>query len=96
MPAFARRGGMNGERMHAAGKLRGKGLIDQAVALDASHSFEQFRHYINSEMRLPARTVPGMAFMLVRFVHDLQALRSESFGQLPGNDIDRLHANRIR
>jgi hypothetical protein len=31
---------------------------------------------------LPARPVPSMAFMLVRFVQHLEALRRESLGQL--------------
>ncbi len=61
--------------MHAAGQLARQGLIDQPVALQPGHSFEQFRHYINAEMGLPARLVPGMTFVLVGFIHHLKALR---------------------
>jgi hypothetical protein len=44
---------------------------------------------------LPARPVPGMAFMLVRFVHHLEALRRESLGQLLCDEIGGSHAARL-
>jgi hypothetical protein len=43
-------------------------------------------------MSLPARPVPGMAFVLVRFVHHLEALRRESLGQLLCDEIGGSHA----
>ncbi len=94
--AFARRGGVDGERMHAACELGRKRLIDHAVALEPGLSFERFRHDIDPEMGLPARPVPGMAFVLVGFIHHLEALRRESLGQLLCDEIGGPHAARIR
>ena len=62
---------MDGERVHAAGEFVRQRLINHAVTLDAGLSFERVRHYIDPEVRLPARPMPGMAFMLVRFIHAL-------------------------
>jgi len=46
-------------------------------------------------MRLPAGPVPGMAFMLVRFIEYFQALRRESLGQLLCDDIGGPHSARL-
>jgi hypothetical protein len=43
-------------------------------------------------MSLPARPGAGMAFVLVRFVHHLEALRRESLGQLLCDEIGGSHA----
>ena len=50
------------------------------MPVDPGLSFEGFRHDIDPEVSLPARTVPGMTLMLVGFVHDIEALRNESLG----------------
>ena len=71
-PAFARRRRVNGERMHAARQFVRQSAINQAVALQPGLPFERFRHDIDTEMRLPARPMPGMAFMLVQFVHHIR------------------------
>ncbi len=60
---------MDGERVDAAGQFVRKNAVDHAMALDPGLPFERLRHDIDPEMSLPARPVPGMAFVLVRFVH---------------------------
>ena len=73
---------MNGERVHATGKLRGQSRINHAVAFDPALPPEGFRHDIYSEVSLPAGPVSGMTLMLVGFVNHAQALRRECLGQL--------------
>jgi hypothetical protein len=86
---------MDGESVHAAGKLGRKRLIDHAVALDAGLSLESVRHDIDSEVSLPARPVSGMALMLVRFINHFEALRRESLGQLFCDEIGDSHIARL-
>ena len=81
--------------MHAAGELGCQRLINHAVTLDAGLSLEGIRHDINPVVSLPARPVPGMAFMLVRFINHFQALRRESRGQLFCDEIGSLHIARL-
>ena len=95
LDAFPRRGGVDGERVDAARKFVRKFSINQAVALESGLTFERLRYDIDLEMSLPARPVPGMAFVLVRFVHHLEALRLESLGQLLCDEIGGAHAARI-
>ena len=59
-----------------------KSPINHAMAFDPGLSFEGIRHDIDPEMGLPAFAVPGMAFVLVRFILHLEALGCESLGQL--------------
>ena len=66
---------MNGERVHAARQFVRKNAINHAVALDPGLTFERLRHDIDPEMSLPARPGASMAFMLVQFVHHIEALR---------------------
>jgi hypothetical protein len=47
-------------------------------------------------MRLPAGPVPRVAFVLVRFVKDVEALRRESLRQLLGDEIGGAHAAELR
>jgi len=75
-----------------AGYARAGFVEMEAVALDAALSPEGLRHDIDPVMSLPARPVPGMAFVLVRFVHHLEALRRESLGQLLCDEIGGSHA----
>lgn len=89
---LAGRSGVDRQRVDAGGKIVGQCLIDHAMAVDPGLSFEGLRHNINSEMRLPARPSPGMALVLMGFVHHVEALRLESLGQLPGEQIDCSHA----
>ena len=93
--AFTRRGCVDGKRVHTAGELRGKRLINHAVTLDAGLSLERLRHDIHREVRLPARPMSGMAFMLVRFINNLEALRRESLGQLFCDVISGSHSARL-
>lgn len=95
LDAFPRRGGVDGERVDAARKFVRKFSINQAVALESGLTFERLRYDIDLEMSLPARPVPGMAFVLVRFVHHLEALRLESLGQLLCDQIGGSHAARL-
>ena len=84
---------MDGEGMNAALQFAGERLIDEPVPLQPGHAFEDFRHYIDAKMGLPARPMPGMAFMLVRFVDHREALRGESLGQLFCDAIGGSHGN---
>jgi hypothetical protein len=86
---------MDGERVNATGELGCQRLVNHAVTLDAGLSFERFRHNINAVMRLPARPVSGMTFVLVGFILHLEALRSESLGQLLCDDIGGSHVVRL-
>ena len=86
---------MNGEGVDAAGEFSCQRLIDHAVTLDAGLSPERVRYNIHPVVRLPARSVPGMAFMLVRFINHFQALRRESLGQLFCDEIGGLHIARL-
>ena len=61
---------------------RDKNPVNHAVTLDPALPFERAGHDIDSEMSLPARPMPGMAFMLMRFIHHIEALRRKSLGQL--------------
>ena len=90
--AFARRRGMNGQRVNAGREFAGEDFINHTVALDAGLSFERVRHDIDPEMGLPARPVPGMAFVAVGFVFHRQALRREGFGQFPCDNVSGSHA----
>jgi hypothetical protein len=94
--ALARRRRVNGERVHAARQLARQGAVDQAVAFQPGLSFEGVRHDIDTEVSLPARPMPGMAFVLVGFVHNLEALRRESLGQLLCDLVAGLHAVRLK
>jgi hypothetical protein len=79
------------ERVHAAGKLGSERRVDHAMALQPALPTKRFRYDIESEMRLTAGPVSGMAFMTMRFVLDVQAFGRESAAQLFGDDIACLH-----
>lgn len=86
---------MDGECVDSARQLGRKQLINHAVAFEPGLSFERLRYDIETKMSLPARLVPGMAFMLVRFVQHLEALRRESLGQLLCDEIGGPHVARL-
>ena len=86
---------MDGESVYAASKLGRKRLINHAVTLDSGLSLEGVRHDIDPVVRLPARPVPGMALMLVRFIDYFEALRRESLGQLFCDEIGGSHIARL-
>src|SRR5262249_29120209 len=85
--AFARRRGMDGERVHAALKLGDKRFVDHAVALEPALPAERLRHNIHPEMSLPALSMLSMPGVLVGFVRHGQARGGECLGQLLGNEI---------
>jgi len=86
---------MDGQRMNSAGEFVRQQLVNHAMAFEPALSFEGIRHDIDTVMRLPARPVSGMAFMLVRFIKHLQALRRESLGQLLCDEIGGPHLLRL-
>ena len=90
-PAFARRGGMDGEGVDAVLELADKCRIDHAVALEPALAAKRFRDDINPEMSLTARPVPCMPCMLVRLVHHFDALGRERRIQLFRDDVARGH-----
>ena len=81
--------------MDATGKFACKQLIDHAVAFEPGLSLESFRYNIDAIMSLPARPMSGMALVLVGFVQHLDALRRESLGQLPCDEIGGSHVARL-
>jgi hypothetical protein len=78
---------MDGKRVDAGRQFTGEDFIDHTMALKPALPFEGLRHNIDPEMRLPARSVPTVALMLMRFVYDPDAVRGESFGQLSCDDV---------
>jgi len=89
--SLARRLGMDRQRVHAAFKLFRQCRIDHAVPLQPALSAEGRRHNIESEMGFPAGPVSGMAFMQMRFILDMHALRRKGREQLGGDDILHSH-----
>ena len=94
-PAFARRRGVDRERVDATFELTGKCLVDHAVALEPALSAERFRHNIHPEMSLPALPMSGMPDVVMGFVHHVEARGSESPGQLLRDEIAPCHGVRI-
>ncbi len=94
-PAFARRRGVDRERVDAAFELTDKCFVDHAVALEPALPAERLRHNIHPEMSLPAPAMSGMPGVLVGFVHHLEARGSESLGQLLRDEIAPCHGVRI-
>ncbi len=86
---------MNRQRVHAGFKLGGERRVDHAVAFEAGLPSEGVRHDIHSEMRLPARPMSGMAFVVMRLVHHAHARRMESLGQLSCDLFSNAHAARL-
>jgi hypothetical protein len=82
---------VNSEGVHATGKLGGKGRINQAMTLEPALPGEGLRHDIHPEMTLPAGTMASMALVPVRLIEHPQALRAESFGQLPCDEVVGSH-----
>ena len=65
------------------------------MAFDAGLPLEGVRYDINPVMSLPAGPVPGMAFMLVRFINHFEPLRRKSLGQLFCDEIGGSHIARL-
>src|SRR5262249_56504653 len=93
--AFARRRGVNRERVDAACELADKRFVDHSVALEPALPAERLRHDIYSEMSLPALAMSSMPSVLVGFVHHVEARGSESLGQLLRDEIAPCHGVRI-
>jgi hypothetical protein len=94
-PAFARRRGVDRERVDAAFELTDKCCVDHAVALEPALPAERLRHNIHSEMSLAALAISGMPGVLVGFVDHVEARGSESLGQLLRDKIAPCHGIRI-
>ncbi len=93
--AFARRRGVNRERVDAACELTGKLFVDHSMALEPALPAERLRHNIYPEMSLPALAMSSMPGVLVGFVHHVEARGSESLGQLLRDEIAPCHGVRI-
>jgi hypothetical protein len=91
LTGFPRRLGLDRQRVDTSRQFPRQNRINQAVALDPALPFEGLRYDIDPEMRLAARPVTGMAFMQMRFVRDVEALRRESFVQLVGDSVFGAH-----
>ena len=86
-----RRRRVDGERVHAAGKLAGERGIDHAMALDPALPAKGFRHDIEAEMSLAAGPMARMAFVAMRFILNMEALGRESVAQLFRDQIACMH-----
>src|SRR4029079_7766677 len=82
---------MDRQRVHAAGQLTRKCLVNHAVPLDPALSPERLRHDMNPEMGLAAQPVPGVSLVLMRFIHNIEALRRECSRELFGHEGLNLH-----
>jgi hypothetical protein len=82
---------MDRKRMHAGGQLGGERRINQTMALEPALSGEGVRHDIHPEMTLPSGTMARVALVPVRLIDHPQALRPESFGQLPCDEVVGSH-----
>jgi hypothetical protein len=82
---------MDGERMHPAREFARKSGVDQAVALEPALPAEGLRHNIHAEVRFAAGPVPGVTFVPVGFVFDVQVFGRESFAQLFSDEIRSPH-----
>src|SRR5262249_52905360 len=85
--AFARRGRVDRERMHAVREFLRERLVDHAVAVDPALPTEDLRHDIDAVVGLPARPVARMALVAVRLVLHPQARGGEGRGQLFGDNV---------
>jgi hypothetical protein len=61
------------------------------VTLEAGLTAEGVGNDIDPEMGLSARAMSGMAFVLVGFIHDIEARGLESLGQLLDDLIADCH-----
>ena len=93
--AFARRRGVNRERVDAACELADKRFVDHAVALEPALPAERLRHDIYPEMSLPALAMSSVPSVLVGFIHHVKARGSESLGQLLRDEVSSCHGVRI-
>ena len=83
---------MDRQGVDTAGQFGRQCRIHHAVPVDPAASAERLGHDPDPKMRLAARPVAGMAGVQVGLVRDIQALRRESLGQLPGDLILGRHA----
>jgi hypothetical protein len=72
---------VDGERVHAAGKLLRQRGVDHAMPLQSALSAERLGHNIETEVRFTAGTVAGMALVTVRLILDMQAFGREGLLQ---------------
>jgi hypothetical protein len=68
---------MDCESMHAAGEFFRQRGVDHAMPLQPGLSAKRFGYNIETEVRLAAGAVAGMAFVTVRLVFDAQAFGRE-------------------
>ena len=85
------RGRVDREGMHAAGQFVRQRRIDHTMPLEPALPAKGFRHDIESEMRLAAWPMPGVALVAVRFILDMKALGCESVAQLFRDQIACVH-----
>lgn len=92
---LARRDRVNGKRVHAALQFGRKRIIDHAMPGKSALACEGIRDDIDAEMGFSARPVPGVAFVSVGFILNIQAFGGESRGQLLDDDIFGAHGARL-
>src|SRR5689334_629178 len=82
---------MDRQGMDATRELGRKNLVDHAMTFDPALPAERLSYDMDSEMTFAARPVSGMAFVAVRFVLDVEALRRQGGGELFGDPVFDLH-----
>jgi hypothetical protein len=82
---------MDGKRVHTAREFTRESRIDHAVTFKPALPAEGLRHDIHAEVGFAAGPVPGVTFVPVGFVFDVQIFGRESFAQLFSDEILSSH-----
>ena len=86
---------MNGQRVDAVREFIGERLVDHAMACKAALSCKSFRHDMDPEMGLSARTVGCVAFMEMGFVDHFEPAGREGICQFFDNTVSCCHSVQI-
>ena len=92
---FPRRLGINGQRVNAVRKLTRQRFIDHAMACNSALSCKSFRHDMDPEMGLSARSMGCMAFMEMGFVDHVEPAGRERFCQFFDNTVSCCHSVQV-
>lgn len=87
---------MDRKRVHGTSELPRKRRIYHAVTLDPALPLEGLRHNINTEVRLAAWPVAGMALMQMGLILNLEAFGKESLAQLICDSLSGRHVAELK
>ena len=92
---FPWRGCPDGQRVDAVREFTRQCFIDHAMASKAALSCKSFRHDMDPEMGLSARSMGCMAFMEMGFVDHVERARRERFCQFFDNTVSCCHSVQV-